>query len=244
MNATATDAASRPDGTFRVLIWDLPVRVFHWALAASFAGAYWLSETERLRNIHVMFGYTVLALVAFRLTWGFVGTRYARFRTFLFSPREVLGYVRSLFRRSDPRYLGHNPAGSLAIWAILGLAALTGITGYATYNEIGGDAVEEIHEVLANSWLWVVGIHIGGVILSSLLHRENLVGAMITGYKRAGADAGVRGTFAAIVGVGLLAGVLGYWALSLGGPAAPVAASAAGPEPMALAARGPIEDED
>jgi len=192
MNATAIDTTGRPDSTVRVLIWGLPVRVFHWALVVSFAGAYLLSETERLRNIHVMFGYTVLGLVAFRLIWGFVGPRYARFRSFLFSPRETLDYVRSLFRHADRRFLGHNPAGSLAIWAILGLAALTGITGYATYNDIGGDAVEEIHEILANSWLWVVAIHIGGVILGSLLHRENLVDAMITGYKRVDGPAGVR----------------------------------------------------
>lgn len=243
MNATATDATGRPDRTIRVLIWDLPVRVFHWALAASFAGAYWLSETERLRDVHVMFGYTVLGLVAFRIVWGLVGTRYARFRSFLFSPREAVEYVRSLFRRSDPRFLGHNPAGSFAIWAILGLAALTGITGYATYNEIGGDAVEEVHEILANGWLWVVGIHISGVILGSLLHRENLVGAMITGYKRAEAAAGVRGTFAAFVGVALLSGVLGFWAFSLGNPGAPAEASA-GLEPLTLVARAGSEDED
>lgn len=234
MNATAIDATSRPDGTVRVLIWDLPVRVFHWALVVSFAGAYWLSESERLRDIHVMFGYTVLGLVAFRLVWGFVGTRYARFRSFLFSPREAAAYVRSLFRHADPRFLGHNPAGSIAIWAILGVAALTGITGYATYNEIGGDAVEEVHEVLANGWLWLVGIHVGGVMVGSLLHRENLVGAMITGYKRAEAPAGIRGTFAAIIGVALLSGVLGYWALSLdnagsaaGAPVEPEAATQA-----------------
>lgn len=188
----AAPRAGRPARTFRVLVWDLPVRAFHWALVASFAGAYWLSESERLRNIHVNLGYLVLGLVAFRVIWGFIGTPYARFRSFLFTPREALDYLRSLVRGSDRRFLGHNPAGSFAIWAILGLAALTGATGYATYNEIGGDLVEEVHEVLANAWLWVVGIHVAGVVLSSLLHRENLVAAMITGYKRAGEPDGAR----------------------------------------------------
>ena len=241
MNTTAIDTTSRPDGTIPVLIWDLPVRVFHWALVVSFAGAYWLSESERLRDIHVMFGYTVLGLVAFRLVWGFVGTRYARFRSFLFSPREAAAYVRSLFRHADPRFLGHNPAGSIAIWAILGVAALTGITGYATYDEIGGDAVEEVHEVLASGWLWLVGIHVGGVMVGSLLHRENLVGAMITGYKRAEAPAGIRGTFAAIIGVALLSGVLGYWALSLGN-AGTAAGAPVEPEAVTLAADNDIGD--
>jgi len=217
MNAITNSGRDRPDGTFRVLIWDLPVRVFHWALAASFAGAYCLSESERLRNVHVMFGYTVLGLVVFRLTWGFVGTRYARFRSFFYSPREVVAYVRSLFSHSDPRFLGHNPAGSFAIWAILALAALTGGTGYATYSELGGDALEEAHEFLANAWLFVVGFHIAGVLLGSLLHRENLVAAMVTGYKRAEATAGIRSSFAAILGVAMLSGILGYWGLSLAG---------------------------
>lgn len=236
MTAPASEAVARPAGTVRVLVWDLPVRVFHWALVASFAGAYWLSETERLRDIHVMFGYTVLGLVGFRLVWGFVGTRYARFRAFLFPPREAARYLRSLLRRSGPGFVGHNPAGSFAIWAILGLAALTGITGYATYNELGGDAVEEVHELLANAWLWVVGLHIGGVILGSVLHRENLVGAMITGYKRADAAAGVRGGFAAIVGVAVLSAVIAYWALSLAGAGTPAGAAVAA-EPVALTAR-------
>lgn len=216
MNATASGATAPRAGTIRVLVWDLPVRVFHWALVTSFAGAYWLSETERLRDVHVMFGYTVLGLVAFRLAWGFVGTRYARFRSFLFRPREAVGYLRDLFRRSGPRFLGHNPAGSFAIWGILGIAALTGITGYATYNDLGGDAVEEVHEVLANGWLVLVAVHIAGVLLGSVLHRENLVGAMVTGYKRAEAGAGVRGGFAALVGIALLSAVIGYWALTLG----------------------------
>jgi cytochrome b len=191
--AVTTPRARREPETFRVFVWDLPVRFFHWALVASFAGAYWLSESERLRNVHVNLGYVVLGLVAFRVIWGFIGTPYARFQSFLFSPREVLDYLRTLFSPSARRFLGHNPAGSYAIWAILGLAALTGATGYATYNEIGGDALEEVHEFLANAWLWVVGIHVSGVLLSSLLHRENLVGAMITGYKRTGDPDGARG---------------------------------------------------
>jgi cytochrome b len=184
MNAVTIGGAAPGKNALQIRVWDLPVRAFHWALVASFAGAYWWSDSERLRNVHVNLGYIVLGLVAFRVFWGFVGTPYARFRTFLFTPREALAYVRSLFRGSDRRFLGHNPAGSFAIWAILGLAALTGVTGYATYNEIGGDPLEELHEFLANAWLWVVGIHVSGVLLSSLLHRENLVAAMITGYKR------------------------------------------------------------
>lgn len=167
----------------KILVWDLPVRAFHWLLAGSFSAAYLLSESERLRNVHVNLGYAVLGLVAFRLLWGVVGTRYARFRSFIFSPAAAWAYLRGLLRGGATRYIGHNPAGSFVIWAILGLATLTGLAGYATYEEIGGDAVAELHELLANAWLVLVGLHITGVVASSLLHRENLVLAMLTGYK-------------------------------------------------------------
>lgn len=224
----------------KALIWDLPVRTFHWMLAGSFTGAYLLAESERLRNIHVMFGYTVLGLVAFRLLWGFIGTRYARFGSFTFSPAEVLAYLRSLPGRARARYLGHNPAGSIAIWVILGLAALTGATGYLTFNEIGGDALEETHEFLANAWLVVVFAHIAGVLVDSLLHRENLARAMVTGYKQAEPAAAIRG---GAVGVGalVLSAVLAFWGWTLagGGPAAAV-----GGEDAAAARIAAVDHDD
>jgi cytochrome b len=208
-----------------VRVWDLPTRVFHWTLALSFGGAYLLAESERLRQVHVMFGYTVLALIAFRFLWGFIGTRYARFSSFLFGPRAVLGYAKSIARGAPEHHLGHNPIGSYAIYAILVLGVLTGISGYCTLNEIGGDAAEELHEVIANIWLAVVIVHIGGVIVSSVLHRENLVRAMITGYKRASEQSvGSTQGSSARTGVGILAAlaVLTFWVGSLltGGPSA------------------------
>lgn len=198
----------------KALVWDLPVRVFHWTLATSFAGAYLLADGERLRNIHVMFGYTVLGLVLFRLVWGLTGTRYAQFRSFMYRPREMANYVLGLLRGDRPHYVGHNPAGSLAIWAILILAGLTGLSGYAIYNEFGGDAFEEVHEFFANAWLMVVGLHIAGVIVSSLLDHENLARAMITGYKRAEPAAAIR---SGVYGLGslVLLSVLGYWLWTL-----------------------------
>ena len=198
----------------KTLIWDLPVRVFHWTLATSFAGAWLLADGERLRNFHVMFGYTVLGLIAFRLIWGFVGTRYAQFRSFMYRPREMAAYVLGILRGDHPHYVGHNPAGSFAIWAILGLAALTGVSGYATYNEFGGDALEELHEFFANTWMLIVGLHVGGVLVSSLLDRENLARAMVTGYKRAEPAAAIR---SGVYGLGslVLVSVLGFWLWTL-----------------------------
>jgi cytochrome b len=127
------------DVVYKVRVWDLPTRVFHWSLALSFFGAYLLAESERVRYLHVMFGYTVLALVAFRLVWGFIGTRYARFSSFAFGPRAVANHLRALARGNPPEHAGHTPTGSLAIWCILLLALVTAASGYLHFNEIGGE---------------------------------------------------------------------------------------------------------
>ncbi len=176
----------------KVLVWDAPTRVFHWALALSFAGAFLTAESERWRDVHVVLGYTVVGLVAFRLIWGVIGSRYARFRSFAYGPRAVYEYLKSLLTGKPRHYLGHNPAGSLVIYALLLLALATGITGYVHYNELGGKWMEELHEGFAYAMLALVGIHIAGVVVSSLLHRENLVSAMVTGYKRGDPGSGIR----------------------------------------------------
>lgn len=194
-----------------VLVWDLPTRVFHWVLAASFVGAFATADSERLRDVHVILGYTMLGLVAFRLLWGVIGTRYARFSSFAFGPRSVLAYLKSLITRSPQHHVGHNPAGSWAIYALLALTLIAGATGYATYNDIGGGWMEEAHEVAANALLAVVAVHIAGVIVSSFLHRENLARAMVTGTKAGNPGDGIRFRHR-IVAAALLLAVAGFWA--------------------------------
>ena len=169
----------------RTLVWDVPTRMFHWLLAISFAGAFLTAESERYRDIHVMLGYTLLGLIAFRLLWGFVGSRYARFRSFLFKPGEIVAYVTSLLKAKPAHYLGHNPAGSVAVYLLLALGIAVGISGVVVFQDIGGDAWEELHEMASYAMLSVVGLHLAGVLASSVLHRENLVRAMITGFKSA-----------------------------------------------------------
>jgi cytochrome b len=198
----------------RILVWDIPTRLFHWLLAASFAGAFLTAESERYRDVHVALGYLLLALIGFRVVWGLVGTRYARFRSFAFRPSQVLSYLRSLLRGSPQHYVGHNPAGSWVIYGLLLLGVLSGVTGYATYNELGGEAFEELHEAFASAMLALVTLHVGGVIVSSLLHRENLVGSMLSGYKKGQAAEGIRnarwltGTLLAAGAIALGIGVL------------------------------------
>jgi cytochrome b len=152
---------------------------------------------------------TLVGLIVFRIVWGLLGTRYARFWSFAFGPRAVLRYLWSIATLKSVRYLGHTPAGSWAIWLMLALGLAVGVTGYGAYNG-GPDWLEDAHEALAWSLLAVVGVHVIGVLLSSVLHRENLVAAMITGRKRGDATQAIRGSRWA-VGVVLAAMVLAFW---------------------------------
>jgi cytochrome b len=194
----------------KILVWDVPTRVFHWMLALSFAGAFITGDSERYRDLHLLLGYLLLGLIGFRLIWGISGTRYARFKSFLFKPSEIVAYVVSIVRRKPKHYVGHNPAGSVAIFLLLGLGVLSGATGWLAYNEMGGEWLKELHEVSANAMLAVVGLHIAGVILSSVLHRENLARSMITGYKVAEPGQGIRFGHAWL-GVLLLLAAAAFW---------------------------------
>lgn len=200
----------------RTLVWDLPTRAFHWLLALAFAGAYATSESERLRDVHMLLGYTAFGLVAFRLLWGVVGTRYARFTAFPLSPAAVLGYLKSLAKLSPRHYFGHNPAGSWAIVFMLLLVVALGATGWAQAVEVGPEWLEDLHEGLANTMLALVAAHVAAVLLSSALHRENLPRAMLTGYKP-GAGPGAAGSRWAVAL--LLVGLVGaFWAGAIPAP--------------------------
>jgi len=179
----------------RILVWDLPVRIFHWSLALSFATAYLTSESERWQLIHITSGYVLAALIVFRLLWGFVGSRYARFSEFVRGPAAIKDYLLGLLRLRPPHYTGHNPAGALAVLALLALGLLTAASGWATFNELGGKLLEELHEGAANIMLALVGLHIAAVLLTSLLHRENLIAAMVTGFKRGSANLGIARSY-------------------------------------------------
>ena len=194
----------------KILVWDLPTRLAHWLLAASFVGAFATGDSERLRDVHIILGYTMLGLVVFRVVWGLVGTRYARFSSFAFGPRSVLSYLGSLFRGKPQHYAGHNPAGSWAIYALLLSTVLAGATGYATYSGMGGGWMEELHEGAANALLVVVIVHVLGVIVSSILHRENLVGGMLGGRKSGRPGDAVRHRHV-LVGVALVLAVATFW---------------------------------
>jgi len=217
MNTTSASRAEPPREhalARKVLVWDAPVRLIHWLMVLSFAGAYLTAESERWRPVHVTLGYTMLGLVAFRIVWGFVGTRHARFATFVRGPVAIAGYVRGLLRsgRGTHPSAGHNPAGALAIVALLGLALVVAVSGWATYADVGGHWLEELHEGAADVMLALVGVHVAGVLTGSWLHRDNLIGAMFTGRKLGRPEDAIKGA-ARSVAVLVLAAVLAFWSL-------------------------------
>ena len=192
----------------RVYVWDPLVRIFHWSLVLFFTIAY-VTEDEQM-ELHELSGYIVLGLVGFRIIWGLVGPKYARFTNFIYGPATVIKYVTSLFS-SPKHYVGHNPAGGTMVIVLLVMITLTSWTGikaeevegnehasinitlignaYADEDEEkngekdGDEFWEELHEAAANLTVFFVFLHIVGVFASSAIHNENLVKAMVTGYK-------------------------------------------------------------
>jgi cytochrome b len=196
----------------RVLVWDLPVRVFHWLTVFCFAGAYLSAESDDWRLLHVTLGYTMGGLVLFRILWGFIGTRYARFSDFVHGPARVRSYLRALAHRdAEQHYVGHNPAGALAIVALLALALAVTASGWALYHEIGGKALEEVHEAAANIMLALVGLHVAAVLLSSRLHHENLVAAMFSGCKPGRPGDAIRHAWRGVAALMLVAVLVFWW---------------------------------
>jgi cytochrome b len=192
-----------------VQVWDIGVRLFHWSLVAFYSVAYISGEEEGF--IHAYAGYAIISLLLFRVTWGIVGTRHARFTDFIFGPQAVLRYAKSMLARRPLHYLGHNPLGGwmvLALLISLSIASWTGLEAYAMEGkgplatnfqinvispvsadghdekENGEDNLwKELHEVFAHLTLILVVIHVLGVVSASLLHHENLIRAMVTGDK-------------------------------------------------------------
>ena len=167
-------------------VWDGVVRLFHWSTAGLVAIAFVIDN----RAVHEAAGLTVLPIVALRILWGFAGPVHARFSDFVKPPGAVIAYLRAMAAGRPPRHLGHNPAGGAMVLALLGLLLLTAGSGWMSETDrwFGVSWLSDLHALLANLLLLAVGVHVVGVLLSSWLHRENLVGSMISGRKRAGRD--------------------------------------------------------
>lgn len=199
-----------------ILVWDAPTRVFHWLLALCFAGAYLTSESERLMGVHLTLGYTMGGLVAFRLVWGLVGTRHARFSEFVRGPKTVAKYASGLLTPKSSYPVGHNPLGAVAIvLMLLSTLAIVG-TGWLYYTN-GVHSVKELHEGAAAIMLALVATHVAGVAFASMMQRENLPLAMLHGHKVGQSDERIGWSWWPVA-VLVLAGVLGFWWLQWQNP--------------------------
>ena len=168
-----------------VRVWDPLVRLFHWSLAGLFLFAFLTGD--EWQDPHETAGYVIAALIAGRVVWGFVGSRTARFSSFVYGPSTVTAFVGDTLRMKARRYLGHNPAGGLMVIALLLAIAAISLTGVMMTSDAfwGVRWVKEAHETAAYATLGLVALHVGGVIFASIEHGENLVRAMVTGRKRA-----------------------------------------------------------
>jgi len=182
-----------------VKAWDPLVRVFHWSLVFFFLLAF-ITEDDWM-SLHVWAGYAVSMLIGFRLLWGLVGTRNARFLTFVKSPKVVMRHLRDMLLLKPAHYLGHNPVAAVMVVALLvsiTLVAFSGMVMIASEGEgplagtlfasLNGETMEDVHEFFANFTLFLVFAHVAGVVISSFLEGENLVRSMITGRKKARAQ--------------------------------------------------------
>jgi cytochrome b len=189
--------SDKPNNLQPVVVWDLPTRLFHWTLVALMIAQWWTAEESSTMDWHVWGGYAVLALVLFRLIWGFVGSETARFSDFVRGPGAALDYVRALLRGETPHYLGHNPLGAWSIVAMLILLLVQAGTGlfatddiliegplYSWVSKGASDWLTTIHKLNFNLLLLMIAVHLSAVLFYLLVKRENLIHPMLTGHKR------------------------------------------------------------
>lgn len=199
----------------RVLIWDLPTRLFHWLLSGGFIAAAIISlllgEHSRLFPSHAIIGLTIALLVCLRVIWGIVGTRYARFGTFIFGPGAVIEYMKGTLAGGGKRYIGHNPGSALAIFALLALVLAMAVTGIMMGQ--GNESVKDLHEILAWVTVGFTVAHVLGVALHTIRHRENITLSMIHGKKHAEPRDAITSAKPIIAVIFLM--IAGAWAFGL-----------------------------
>ena len=178
------------------LVWDLPLRVFHWSLAGLFFIAWFTAEGDQWLDIHIFAGYAIAGLIVLRFVWGFTGSYYARFAQFSYSFSEARDYALDVLKGHARRYVGHNPAGSWAVFLLLIGMFLVVISGFFVFggeeghgpvstleSDLVGFLARSIHDVLATAMMALVIVHVAGVMIESYQHKEKLVLSMLNGRK-------------------------------------------------------------
>jgi cytochrome b len=180
-----------------VRVWDAPVRVFHWVLVALVLTSWVTSEIGgNAMTYHMWSGYTILALVLFRIAWGFVGSTHARFGSFVKGPGAVMRYAAGLTKAGSARFLGHNPLGGWSVLLMLASILLQASTGLFANDDIATEGplasrvsgatsslLTTIHRINFYVLLALICLHLAAILYYLLVKRENLIGAMITGRK-------------------------------------------------------------
>ena len=188
--------SDQPQTPQTITVWDLPTRLFHWTLVALMIAQWLTAEFGSAMDWHVWGGYAILALVVFRLIWGFVGSDTVRFRDFVRGPGAALGYLKALLRGETPLYLGHNPMGGWSIVAMLALLLVQAGTGLFANDDImiegplygwgskeTSDWLTAVHRFNFNLLLLVIAVHISAVLFYLFVKRENLIHPMLSGRK-------------------------------------------------------------
>lgn len=210
----------------KILIWDLPTRIFHWLLAISVAAALITGEIGgTLIDLHGKLGLLMVGLIAFRITWGFVGSTYARFRQFFPGPHKIKTYLAGQWHGE-----GHNPLGALSVVGLLllltaqlgtGLFANDDITFkgplFALVSESMSNVLTGIHHLISSLLITLVGLHIAAILFYTKIKGQNLIVPMITGYKEGEPSLSAKRArlvallLAMTVGLGAIYGASGDW---------------------------------
>jgi cytochrome b len=185
---------------YRIKVWDLSIRLFHWVLVGAIAFLWWSGTQGKLMDYHPLAGYCVMGLVVYRIIWGFIGTRYARFRDFVRGPLETVRALTDMFGPHSRQYLSHNPIGGWMVLVLLSALLFQGLTGLGTSDDlsIDGPLVAVLsgkwvgrltgwHHFNANILLTLIGLHILAVLFHDVYRREGLVRSMLSGYKHSSA---------------------------------------------------------
>jgi cytochrome b len=186
----------------KILVWDLPLRLFHWLLVLLVVVSFVSAEVGgKAMQIHFLSGYSILSLLLFRILWGFLGGTHARFASFVRSPAAAIAYLRDLAGRHAGRHLGHNPAGGWSVILMLLSLLLQAGTGLFSNDDesaegplakLAGkalsDRISDIHSLNSDLLYVLVGLHVVAILFYVIYKRDNLVQPMITGFKDAAAD--------------------------------------------------------
>lgn len=195
-------------------IYDLPTRMFHWLFAGSFLTAFTIANTVDDEStafaFHMLAGLVMVFTVCWRLIWGLVGTRHARFSDFHLKPRALYQYLRGVLTGTNKAGAGHNPASSWAAILMMLLALGLGVSGYLMASGSGGETLEDLHELFADLFIGIVVLHLAGLVLHQLKHRDALSKSMVSGNKQ-GLDQSIASVRPhRLVGVALLLLTLGF----------------------------------